>query len=154
MSKTESKKVARQNRAAQVQASIGAVVACPLCPHVTVENALEILTTALGPNGGHAWWNSTKVVHDRALQLTGDPAWRERALSWIDDFNESHGHGPSWRLFWRAPVLWPADTTVSLLNTVMRQLNEGGYLDGTRTPFGLRRRTELTQTTPELARAG
>ncbi|MFG2987015.1 hypothetical protein ACGFYQ_38190 [Streptomyces sp. NPDC048258] len=73
-------------------------------------------------------------------QLTGDPAWRERALGWIDGYHDGHGHGPSWRTFWREPSLWPEDATLSLLNTVMRQLGEGGHLAGTKTPFGLRRR--------------
>jgi hypothetical protein len=87
------------------------------------------------------WWNGSKTVQERAARLTGDPAWREQALGWIDAYRDAHGHGPSWRTFWRAPSLWPTETSVALLNTVMRQLNQDGYLDGTKTPFGLCRRT-------------
>lgn len=138
---------ARQHWAATIQQSVGEVVNCPLCPEVTPEQGVEILTMALGPDGGHRWWNSTRAVHDRAARITGDPVWRERAFEWIDAYRAAHGHGPSWRQFWRAPDLWPAETTVSLLNTVMRQLSENGHLDGTKTPFGLRRRE------PQLAQA-
>ncbi|MBV9022980.1 MAG: hypothetical protein JO362_04050 [Streptomycetaceae bacterium] len=138
---TRNRQAARQDRAARVQASIAAAVNCPLCPQVTVEAGLEIPTKALGPEGGRRWWNGSRAAQERAVQLTGDPAWRERALGWIDAYRDAHGHGPSWRRFWREPSLWPTDTTVSLLHTVMRQLNQDGYLDGTKTPFGLCRRT-------------
>ncbi|WP_406514576.1 hypothetical protein OG851_43495 (plasmid) [Streptomyces sp. NBC_00161] len=131
---------ARQDRAAKAQVSIAAAVSCPRCPEVTAETGLEILTKALGPEASRWWWNGSKTVQERAEQLTGDPAWRERALGWIDAYRDAHGHGPSWRTFWREPSLWPEDTTLSLLNTVMRQLGEGGHLAGTKTPFGLRRR--------------
>ncbi|MFF3159253.1 hypothetical protein [Streptomyces sp. NPDC057910] len=138
--KTKKRQAARQYWAARVQASIAPVVECPLCPEVTVQRGLDILTYALGPEGGHRWWKPTGTVRERALRLTGDPEWRERALGWIDAYRAEHGHGPSWRQFWRAPSLWPTDTTVTLLNSVMRQLSEDGHLDGTKTPFGLRRR--------------
>ncbi|MEW1551319.1 hypothetical protein [Streptomyces tsukubensis] len=133
--------LARRTRAAKVQESIARAVQCPLCPEVTPENGLDILTYALGPEGGHRWWNGTATIRERAMRLTADPRWCERALAWIDAYRAQHGHGPSWRQFWRAPDLWPTDTTVALLNCVMRQLNESGHLDGTKTPFGLRRRT-------------
>ncbi|WP_329111857.1 hypothetical protein [Streptomyces sp. NBC_01353] len=139
---TTKRLVTRQDRAAKVQASIAAAVGCPLCPEVTAEIGLEILTKARGPEGGHWWSKASKTVQECAAELTGDPAWRERALGWIDDYRAAHGHGPSWRTFWREPSLWPAETTVSLLNTVMRQLSVGGYLDGMKTPFGLRRRAQ------------
>ncbi|MEU5161169.1 hypothetical protein AB0G74_16390 [Streptomyces sp. NPDC020875] len=129
----------RRDRAVAVRESIDRAVRCPLCPETTAAAGLEILTRALGPGDGHLWWKSTGTIRERARQLTGDPAWRERALDWIDAYWEMHGHGPSWRHFWNAAGLWPPDTTGSLLNTVMRQLTDDRHLDGTKTPFALRR---------------
>ncbi|MFD7667482.1 hypothetical protein [Streptomyces sp. NPDC059788] len=125
-----------------MQASIAPVVQCPSCPEVTAQRGLDILTHALSPGKGHRWWKPTRTVRERALRLTGDPQWRERALGWIDAYRAEHRHGPSWRQFRRAPLLWPTDTTVALLNCVLRQLSKDGYLDGTKTPFGLRRRAD------------
>jgi hypothetical protein len=151
MSTTALKQAARKDRAAKVQAAIAAAVICPLCPEVTAEVGLEALTKSLGPGGGRRWWNSTKTVQDSARRLTGDAAWRERALGWIDAYREAHEHGPSWRTFWNEPPLWPADATVNLLRTVMRQLNEGGFLDGTKTPFSLCRRANEQLPAPRRA---
>ncbi|WP_329583155.1 hypothetical protein [Streptomyces sp. NBC_01361] len=140
---TRNRQTADQARAVRVQTSVGAAVACPLCLEVTAEVGLEVLTRTLGPDGIHPWWTKgSKTVRERAFQLTEDPEWRERALGWIDAYREAHGHGPSWRTFWHEPSLWPADATLALLNTAMRQLNEGGHLDGTKTPFGLCRRVQ------------
>ncbi|MEV8321405.1 hypothetical protein AB0Q95_45405 [Streptomyces sp. NPDC059900] len=139
---------ARQERAARVQASIAAAVTCPLCPQITREVGLEILTKTLGPGGGRRWWKSTRAVQERAVRLAGDRPWREDALAWIDAYRSAHGHGPSWQEFWRAPCLWPDEATTALLNTVMRQLHEDGYLDGTKTPFALCRRTVGRATRP------
>ncbi|GGZ36427.1 hypothetical protein GCM10010387_33110 [Streptomyces inusitatus] len=58
------------------------------------ENGLDILTHTLGPEGGHRWWNDSATVRERALRLTGDPRWRERALAWIDTYRAQHGRGP------------------------------------------------------------
>ncbi|MEU5163380.1 hypothetical protein AB0G74_27740 [Streptomyces sp. NPDC020875] len=144
----------RQARAARVQESIARAVACPLCPEITPEEGLEILARAMGPQGGgRRWWKDTKTIRERALRLTGDPVWRERALSWTDAYWDEHGHGPTWKRFWNAPGLWPPDTTGSLLNTVLRQLAEDGGFDGTKTPFGLRRRTGTGGPQPEQALA-
>ncbi|MFJ5142780.1 hypothetical protein [Streptomyces sp. NPDC088707] len=134
------KLASRQDRAAKVQASIAPAVACPLCPEVTAEIGLEILTKSLGPEGGHRWWNASSGTQARAAELIDDPKWREQALGWVDTYRADHGHGPSWRTFFRAPSLWPEDTTVALLNEAMRQLTQSGFLDGTKTPYGLRRR--------------
>ncbi|MFH8620173.1 hypothetical protein ACH4E8_34535 [Streptomyces sp. NPDC017979] len=138
---TKNRLAARQNRAARVQESIARAVRCPRCPDITAEEGLEILARALDPKN-HRWWKTSRPVQERALRLTGDPAWREQALAWIDAYWDEHGHGPTWRHFWNAPALWPQDTTGSLLNTVMRQLTANGSFDGTMTPFGLCRHTE------------
>lgn len=142
VSKTRMKErqAARQKRAARVQASIAAAVDCPLCPNITAETGLEILTKTLSPGRGRKWWTTTKAVQGNATRLSSDLAWRERALEWIDAYQTAHGHGPSWREFWRAPSLWPDEATAALLSAVVRQLNEGGWLDGTKTPFALCRR--------------
>lgn len=134
---TRDRQTARRDRAARVQASIAAAVNCPLCPEITAEVGLDVLTKTLESQAGRPWWNCKKKVLDRAARLTDDPAWRECALGWIEDYRAAHGHGPRWRRFWAEPSLWPADTNAALLNTVMRQLNKAGYLDGTKTPFGL-----------------
>ena len=138
---TEPRQAGQHARAAKFQKSIAAVVECPLCPMITAEAGLEILTKSLGPQGTHQWRNGSKTTQQRAAQLVGDTAWRERALGWIDGYREAHGHGPSWRRFWYERSLWPADATITLQNVVMRELGCGGYLDGMKTPFGLRRRT-------------
>ncbi|MFF7258578.1 hypothetical protein [Streptomyces microflavus] len=137
---TKRRSVPGQTRVARVQESIGAAVACPLCPEVTPEHGVEVLMKAVGPQHARRSWYSSNVIHDSARELTGDPEWCERALQCIDAYRAAHGHGPTWRTFWSEPSLWPADASMQLLTTVMRQLSEGGHLDGTRTPFGLRRR--------------
>lgn len=139
---TKDRQAARQKRAARVQASIAAAVNCPLCPDITAETGLEILTKTMAPARNRRWWKTTNVIEERATQLTRDLAWREQALEWLDTYHEAHGHGPSWQEFWRAPSLWPDETTVALLNAVVRQLNLDGCLDGTKTPFALCRRTD------------
>ncbi|GGT79656.1 hypothetical protein GCM10010243_67280 [Streptomyces matensis] len=131
----------RQGRAAKVQASIAAAVNCPLCPELTAEAGIQLLTRTLERRPVQPWWSRSEEAQERAQELTGDPDWRERALSWIDAYRDAHGHGPSWQTFWRAPHLWPTDATASMLNNVMRQLRQAGLIDGTRTPYGLRRRT-------------
>ena len=131
---------AGQTRVVRVQESIAAAVACPLCPEVTAEQGVDLLMKAAGPQNARRGWYSSNAIHGSARELSGDPEWRERALQRIDAYRAAHGHGPTWRRFWSEPSLWPTDASVQLLTTVMRQLSEGGHLDGTRTPFGLRRR--------------
>ncbi|NEE37971.1 hypothetical protein G3M53_72810 [Streptomyces sp. SID7982] len=128
-----------ENRATRVQESIAAAVACPRCPEVTPEHGVEVLTKTVGPQNARRGWFSSNAVQASARELSGDRVWRELALRRLDAYWAAHGHGPTWRAFWREP-LWPADASVQLLTTVMRQLSEGGHLDGTRTPFALRRR--------------
>ncbi|WP_125533491.1 hypothetical protein [Streptomyces sp. WAC 06725] len=137
---TRNRQEARQQRAARVQASIAAAVACPLCPEVTTQVGLEVLTKTLGATGGRRWWKATNTTRQQAAALAADPRWRERALRWIDTYGGQHGHGPTWRRLWDEQPLWPTSMRVALLNEVMRQLCEGGWLDGTKTPFGLCRR--------------
>jgi pterin-4a-carbinolamine dehydratase len=132
------RQLARNSRAERVRASIEAAVRCPLCPEVTAEVGVEALTKALEVEDYRRGWKITKTARERAERLTGDPGWRERALGWIDAFRHSHRHGPTWRQFGTEPSLWPADTTGSVVITVLRELSRDGYLDGTKTPFGLR----------------
>jgi hypothetical protein len=122
---------------ASCRASISAAVSCPLCPEVTAEVGLEALTKALDAENARRGWKITKTVRERAVR-TGDPGWRERALGWNDTFRHAHGHGPTWRQFGTEPSLWPADTTGSVVITVLRELSRDGHLAGTKTPFGLR----------------
>ncbi|MCZ4125586.1 hypothetical protein [Streptomyces sp. H39-S7] len=122
-------------RAAGVQAAVGAAVACALCPLVTAEKGAEILAKAAEQP---SWTAGTAAARARAAALAGDPAWRQSALEWITAYWSDHGHGPTWGKFRHEETLWSPDTTTTVRRIAVQLLVNGGHLTGTRIPFGLR----------------
>jgi hypothetical protein len=123
-------------RARQMQASVQAAVDCGLCPDVTPERGIEILVTTGVTNLSYLC-GATVVVKRQADALVSDAAWRQAALDWISGFWAEHGHGPTWSRFLAAEV-WPGECPKRVRRSVMAKLYQRGFLDGTKTPFGLK----------------
>jgi hypothetical protein len=124
-------------RARQVQGSVQAAVACPLCPEVTPERGVEIFATTNVTDLGYTP-KITVNTKERTDTLLKDKAWRQPALEWIGAFWAEHEHGPTWSRFLAADGIWPEDFPKYMRRVVMAKLYQRGYLDGTKTPFGLK----------------
>ena len=123
-------------RARLMQASVQAAVDCALCPDITPERGVEILVTTGVTNLSHLC-SATAVVRRQAHALVSDATWRQAALDWISGFWAEHGHGPTWSKFLAAD-LWPQECPKHVRRTAMAKLYQRGFLDGTKTPFGLK----------------
>jgi hypothetical protein len=100
---------------------------------------VQVLSEARGFGGGK---KGTATARVRAAVLTDDPNWRQRASAWIDAYWTDHRHGPTWSEFRNEPSLWPQDVTPTIRRAAMTLLARNGHFDGTKTPYGLKTRTE------------
>ncbi|MBR7828854.1 hypothetical protein KDK95_21270 [Actinospica sp. MGRD01-02] len=126
----------RQRLARQIHASVRAAVECALCPEITPERGIEIILTSSVTDLSRTY-KLTHAARERVDATVTDEAWRGAALGWITAFRAEHSHGPTWSKFLHAETIWPAETSVYLRRVVMAKLYQRGYLDGTKTPFGL-----------------
>jgi len=135
-------------RAQRIQASVAAAVACHLCPHVTPEFGVQILSTPFKPIGQR---ESTGTSRARAEVLTDDPTWRQDVFEWIASYWAAHGHGPTWGELRQEPSLWPDELPQHVRRFAIVLLGQGRYLDGTKTPFGLKARANDASAPPATA---
>ncbi|GAA2228331.1 hypothetical protein GCM10010360_58580 [Streptomyces nogalater] len=132
---------------ARVRRAVAAAVACPLCPRPNEADAKIILASYRIYT---EWHVGTIEVYARAKRLVGDDVWRENALSWVDDFNREHGHGPTWDAFRCSDTVWCEpweEISPAIRSTILPVLAGRGYLDGMRTPYSMCRskRSESTK---------
>jgi len=125
-------------RRRSVQRAVAAAVACELCPGVTAEHGLAVLT---GARPGKRMWRGTPALRDAARELLDQDGRRERILEWIDAFNRDHGHGPAWRQLFKAPGLWAEEMPMAIQQCALAVLTLEGRLDGMKTPYSMCLRT-------------
>lgn len=133
----ESKHEKRVRRAAKAQASVGAAVACPLCPNITPSMGLGILTKKQGADR-----RRIPVSAMAEAARLADDVWLKNLASWLEAYWTDHRHGPSWRVFWREAALWPDGCPDVVQRAMVVYLGRERLIDGLRTPFGMRTRTE------------
>lgn len=131
----------RENRTRQAvkrQQSVAMAVACELCPDVTPEVGLTVLSQPM--RGPRRKFNAS--VQQRAADMIADNTWRETFLGWLDKYWATHHHGPTWRKIRAHDAVWPDGCPQIMRNAVLQALPGSGFVDGTRTPYGMKRRVQ------------
>lgn len=124
----------RQLKAARAQQSVAAAVACDLCPDITAEVGIKVLTMQ-APRETMSCMSASLVR--RARTLIADDTWRTEFFAWLDAYWAAHHHGPTWRTLRTTEEIWPQDGSLVLRRAVLRTLPSSGHVDGTRVPYGL-----------------
>jgi hypothetical protein len=128
----------KERRKANARKMVGQALTCQLCPQVNEDVARLVLSMPVKQSRRKVTATSIRV----AEELLASPQWQTRLLTWLDAFWAEHSHGPTWRTVKDTAELWPKDCSLSVKAAVMERLSKTGLVDGTRTPYGLKVRTQ------------
>ncbi len=115
--------------------STKAAIRCTLCPKITAETHSLDKLDKLAVESRVSWTAESE-------ELVADTTWRTKALEWISDYHDQHGHGPTWIEFRLAHD--PEAETLRYVhrNRAIASLYRHGYVTGKNIPFGLDVRDE------------